>query len=68
MPYVKIELLKGRSEEQKARIAEAVTAALVEHAGATAESTFIVFDDVEAWNWAGAGRLMSRKPSPPIRD
>jgi len=61
MPYVKIELLKGRNEDQKARIAQAVTDALVEHGGATAGSVFVVFDDVEKHDWAVGGTLLSRK-------
>jgi 4-oxalocrotonate tautomerase len=64
MPYVKIEMLAGRSEEQKAEIARIVTAALVEHAGATPSSVFVVFDDYERHNWATGGELISRRPSP----
>jgi len=65
MPYVKIELLKGRSVEQKARIAQAVTDALVEHGGASASSVFVVFDDVERHDWAVGGTLLSEKAAKP---
>lgn len=61
MPYVRIELIEGRSEDQKAAVAEAVTKALVELAGAKAESIFIVFDDVPPHNWASGGKLLSRR-------
>jgi 4-oxalocrotonate tautomerase len=61
MPYVKIEMLTGRSEEQKAAVSKAVTDALVELAGAKPETVFIVFDDVSAGNWASGGELLSRK-------
>jgi 4-oxalocrotonate tautomerase len=63
VPYVKIELLAGRSEEQKAAVAKAVTDALVELAGAQPDSIFIVFDDVAPANWASGGQLLSRKNS-----
>ena len=61
MPYVKVELLQGRSVEQKANIAKAVTDALVEHGGATPQSVIVVFDDVPAHNWASAGELISQR-------
>jgi len=60
VPYVKIELIEGRSDKQKADIAEAVTTALVEHGGANADDIDIVFVDVEPRNWAISGRLLSR--------
>ncbi len=63
MPYVRIEVIEGRSEEQKARIAEAVTQALVEHGGAKPASVFVVFEDVKAQNWAVGGQLVSRRSS-----
>ena len=61
MPYVKIELMSGRTEDQKAAVARAVTDALVELAGARPETVFIVFDDVPAVNWASGGELLSRR-------
>jgi len=65
LPYVKIELLEGRSEEQKARIAQAVTEALVEHGGASAASVFVVFDNVAPGDWAVGGTLLSRRGARP---
>ena len=65
MPYVKIEMLAGRSEDQKAQVAKAVTDALVNIAGATPASVFIVFDDVAASDWASGGQLLSRKAAAP---
>lgn len=59
MPYVRIEMIEGRSIEQKAVVAEAVTKALVENAGAKVEDVDIVFVDVAPCNWAIAGRLLS---------
>jgi 4-oxalocrotonate tautomerase len=61
MPYVKVELIKGRTEEQKAAMAEAITEALVKLGGAAPQSVWVVFDDVEKENWATGGKLMSRK-------
>lgn len=61
MPYVKIEMLAGRTEQQKAEIARVVTDALVQHGNAKPESVFVVFDDVEKQNWATGGTLVSQR-------
>jgi 4-oxalocrotonate tautomerase len=64
MPYVKIELLKGRTREQKAAVADAVTKALVTLAASRAEDVHVVFTDVEKSDWAIAGRLVDQGKSP----
>ncbi len=61
MPYVRIEILEGRTEDQKAAIAASVTQALVEHAGANPQSVFVVFQDVAPQDWATGGTLVSRR-------
>lgn len=61
MPYVRVELLAGRSEDQKAALAKAITDAMVAHVNAKPEGTFIVFEDVPKENWAVAGTLFSRR-------
>lgn len=61
MPYVKIEMVKGRSEDEKAAVAKAVTEAMVMHAGAKPESVWVVFQDVVKEDWASGGTLMSRR-------
>ena len=66
VPWIRIDLSAGRSEEQKSKTAKAVTDALVEFCGCTPESVSIVFNDVSPENWAFGGRLLSetQKPSP----
>ena len=61
MPVVTIQLLSGRSKEQKTKIAKAVTDALVDIAGARPQGVQVIFDDVEKADWANAGVLMSDK-------
>lgn len=61
MPYVRVEMLEGRSEEQKARLAQAITDAVVEHAGAKPDSVFVVLEDVKKGNWAIGGTLISQR-------
>jgi 4-oxalocrotonate tautomerase len=61
MPYVRVELIEGRDEEKKAEIARRITDAMVECAGATPESVFVVFEDVKPQNWAVSGELISER-------
>lgn len=61
MPWVRIDLSAGRSEEQKSKTAKAVTDAIVEFCGCSPESVSIVFNDVTSENWAFGGQLLSEK-------
>jgi 4-oxalocrotonate tautomerase len=57
MPVVRITMWKGRSKEQKAKLAEAITKAMVDIAGTAPEHVHIIFEDVEKEDWAIAGKL-----------
>lgn len=57
MPVVTIRWLAGRTREQKAELARAITEAIVRIGKTTAESTHIIFEDVSKENWADAGVL-----------
>lgn len=59
MPMIRVELFEGRTKEQKARFAEAVTTSFVECCGGTRQSVQIVFTDVAREEWATAGQLES---------
>lgn len=61
MPVVNIQLLSGRSKDQKSKIAKAVTDAMVEIGGAKPEGVHVIFSDVEKDDWANAGVLFSDK-------
>ena len=61
MPYVRVELIEGRDEEKKAKLARRITEAMVEYAGTTADSVFVVFEDVKPQNWAIGGELISER-------
>jgi len=61
MPVVKIELLEGRSLEQKREMATKITD-IVSEVGKTAkENIFVVFDEYPKTNWAVGGTLYSDK-------
>lgn len=61
MPIVRIEMFPGRTREQKAAAALAVTEALTKTIKCTPESTSIVFVDVEKSDWATAGKLADER-------
>lgn len=61
MPFVQIDLLEGRTPDQKRLLAEKVTQAIVESTGATPESISIIIRDMAKENYAKAGKLACDK-------
>ena len=61
MPVIQITLLKGRTIEQKRKLAQRVTDAMVEEAGAKRESVTVTFVEVSREDYASGGALMSDK-------
>lgn len=61
MPMIKVELLKGRSIEQKREFAESVTRETVRILKCSPDVVDIVFQDVERHDWAVGGKLESDK-------
>ena len=61
MPLIQITLLKGRTTEQKRRIAHRMTDVLVEEAKTAKEGVVVTFVDVEKDSYARGGELMLDK-------
>ena len=59
MPTVFVYWFPGRDSEQKQKIAERITDALVEDGNAKRESVLIIFEDILPDNTARAGHLQS---------
>ncbi len=59
MPYVKIEMLEGRTSEQKRLLAEAVTETVCASLECKPESVWVVIDEKPASNWAVAGSTLA---------
>ena len=59
MPHVTVQLLAGRTVDQKRACAEAITQAIVEHLNTTSAGTSVVFQEVQRDDWASGGKLMS---------
>ncbi len=59
MPIVRVEMWPGRTVQQKAELAKAITDAVVRIAKTTPEGTIVIFEDVPKENWAQGGVLAS---------
>lgn len=61
MPLVQITLLKGRTVEQKRKVAERITQVMVEDAKAAKEAVVVTFLEVTREDYASAGVLLADK-------
>ena len=61
MPIVRVEMWTGRTKEQKAALAKAITDAMVDIGKTTPAATIIVVEDVSKDNWAQSGILASEQ-------
>jgi 4-oxalocrotonate tautomerase family enzyme len=67
MPTVIIYWSPGRSDEQKAQVAQKITDTLVEDGGAKLEDVLIIFQRIEAGDVARQGKMIgkSAESAPP---
>jgi 4-oxalocrotonate tautomerase len=61
MPTIRVELLEGRTPEQRTALVRAVTQATVDSLGVKPESVDIVLFDIPRQNWATGGVHWSEK-------
>jgi 4-oxalocrotonate tautomerase len=61
MPIIRVEMLDGRTREQKRALARELTNTFVRVLGGKPEAVTIVLKDVEKEDWAVAGDLMVDK-------
>ncbi|NOU46194.1 MAG: 4-oxalocrotonate tautomerase family protein [Bacteroidales bacterium] len=57
MPYINLQITKGATREQKARIVAEFTDSLVRILGKKPEHTHIVIQEIEDENWGFSGLL-----------
>jgi 4-oxalocrotonate tautomerase len=57
MPVVTVQMWTGRTPAQKKALVQAITAAMVEHAGAKPATLHVILQEVPKENWALAGVL-----------
>ena len=63
MPTYHIEMMEGRTVEQKRKLAEEITRVSVEILGGSPESVDILITDVKRENWATGGKLWPERQS-----
>jgi 4-oxalocrotonate tautomerase len=61
MPLVQITMLTGRTADQKRKLAQRITDAMIEEAGARREAIVVAFHEVSNENYASGGVLMADK-------
>lgn len=61
MPFIRVELYRGRTPEQKKAYVEAVTRATVEILGAKPEAVRIRFDELDPEDLAWAGEYPAKR-------
>ena len=61
MPTLRVELMEGRTPEQKKNLVRALTQAVVETLGSKPDSVDVVLYDIKPSEWATGGELWSEK-------
>jgi 4-oxalocrotonate tautomerase len=63
MPTYHVEMLEGRTLEQKKKLVEAITRVSVEVLGGQPDSVDVLITDIKRENWATGGKLWSEPRS-----
>jgi len=61
MPFIEVHFVEGRTEEQRERLAKAITDAVAEIFGVSRELVWIEFDEMPKTHFATGGVLRSKK-------
>ncbi|MEM9807492.1 MAG: 4-oxalocrotonate tautomerase [Cyanobacteria bacterium P01_D01_bin.56] len=61
MPIIRVEILPGRTVEQKRELVEVLTRETARIAGCSEASIYVVIEDVKKENWGVGGELCSDK-------
>ena len=59
MPTYHVEMMEGRTLDQKKKLVEAITRVSVEILGGVADSVDIIITDIKRENWSTGGKLWS---------
>jgi 4-oxalocrotonate tautomerase len=61
MPTIRVELMEGRTPDQKKNLVKALTQAVVDTLGSKPESIDVLLFDIKRHDWATGGELWSEK-------
>ena len=62
MPVVRVSWFEGKDHQQKEKVAAEITESLVRHTATDPNYIYVIFEDVKASDWAGAGKLYGKAP------
>jgi 4-oxalocrotonate tautomerase len=61
MPTIRVELMEGRTPEQKKSLVAALTQAVVDTLGSKPEAVDVLLFDIKPADWATGGKLWSER-------
>lgn len=61
MPGITVNLIAGRTAEQKRNLARAITEAAMEHLDVPVEAVYVNFIDFEPTDWMSGGKTIAEK-------
>ncbi|MFL2101082.1 2-hydroxymuconate tautomerase [Desemzia sp. FAM 23991] len=59
MPFVHVELVEGRTAEQKAGLVKDITEAIVKNAEVPADRVHVIIEEMKKTDYAVGGKLLS---------
>ncbi|WP_230558953.1 MULTISPECIES: 4-oxalocrotonate tautomerase family protein [Variovorax] len=60
MPVVRVSWFEGKDHAQKEKVASEITQSIVRNTGTDPNYIYVIFEDVKASDWAGAGKLFGK--------
>jgi len=67
MPIIHVELVEGRTKEQKKQLGEAITKAAVDIVNVPADAVKVIFVDMKKDDYRGGGFWGTNRNAPPAR-
>ncbi|MBT6437181.1 MAG: 2-hydroxymuconate tautomerase family protein [Rhodobacteraceae bacterium] len=61
MPLIRVEMFKGRTDEQKKVLVKELTDSFIKSCGGNRDAVDVIITDIEQKNWGKAGELYSNK-------
>lgn len=61
MPLIRVEMFKGRTDEQKKVLVKELTDSFIKSCGGNRDAVDVIITDIEQKNWGKAGELYSEK-------
>lgn len=61
MPLIRVEMFKGRTDEQKKVLVKELTDSFIKSCGGNRDAVDVIIMDIEQKNWGKAGELYSDK-------